>query len=132
MNSLRALALFAVLVVLDLSSVTAQPVSLYQSELAAVKAAADIYNPLSIRENREYMGTLYNVGDQFAYTVTAGVRGASSIALKIPRLATDTKANSRQRFSTSVWKMKRDIDQQFHFWKDSYLKHPLITPSLRK
>ncbi|MEE8150470.1 MAG: hypothetical protein V3T43_01970, partial [Nitrosomonadaceae bacterium] len=80
----------------------------------------------------EYMGTLYNVGDQFAYTVTAGVRGASSIALKIPRLATDTKANSRQRFSTSVWKMKRDIDQQFHFWKDSYLKHPLITPSLRK
>ncbi len=89
MNSLRALALFAVLVVLDLSSVTAQPVSLYQSELAAVKAAADIYNPLSIREDREYMGTIYNVGCQFAYTVTAGVRGANSIEIKIPRVDWD-------------------------------------------
>ncbi len=74
----------AVLAAPDSSSVTAQPVSLYPSELAAVKAAADIYNPLSIRENREYMGTLYNVGDQFAYTVTSGVPGASSIELKIP------------------------------------------------
>ncbi len=72
----------AVLAAPDSSSVTAQPVSLYPSELAAVKADADIYNPPYIRENREYMGTLYNVGDQFAYTVTAGVPGASSIELK--------------------------------------------------
>ncbi len=85
MNSLQAFALLAVLTAMDSSSVTAQPVSLYQSELAAVKAAADIYNPLSIREDREYMGTIYIVGDQFAYTVTAGARGANSVALKIPR-----------------------------------------------
>ena len=77
-----------------LSTLTATPAAglcdkLFESEQAAVIAAADIYNPLSIREDREYMGTIFKSGNQFGYTVTPGRKGADSVDIRIPRVDWD-------------------------------------------
>ena len=58
--------------------------SLYTSELEAVKAATDLYNPLSIRQDREYMGTIYRSGHYFGYTVFANARGADRFSFTVP------------------------------------------------
>lgn len=44
---------------------------LFATQLEAVRAAADSYNPRSIREDREYVGTIYERGGRFGYTVSA-------------------------------------------------------------
>jgi len=54
------------------------------SELDAVKAAADRYTPLSLSEQREYMGTIFKSGDRYGYTVTAGNVGANQINISVP------------------------------------------------
>lgn len=56
----------------------------FETELEAVQAAASRYNPISIREDREYMGAIYRSGDYFTYTVTAGEVGANRVGLSIP------------------------------------------------
>lgn len=60
------------------------PESLFDDEVAAVLAAANTYNPLSLSEDREYMGAVIRIGDRFGFTVTAGARGADSVKLRIP------------------------------------------------
>ena len=52
----------------------------FNSELEAVQAAASHYNPISLREDREFMGTIYRSGNYFAYTVTAGEVGPTGYA----------------------------------------------------
>lgn len=56
----------------------------FQSELEAVQAATSLYNPISIREDREFMGTIYRSGNYFGYTVTAGEVGAHRIRISVP------------------------------------------------
>lgn len=58
--------------------------ALFSSELEAVQAATNLYNPISIREDREYMGAIYRSGDYYGFTVVAGDIGANKISFKIP------------------------------------------------
>ena len=58
--------------------------SLYGSELEAVKAATDLYNPRSIGQDREYMGTIYRSGDFFSYTVFSNAPGADRFSFRVP------------------------------------------------
>lgn len=70
------------------SSVFAQTSSqhrLYSSELAAVVAAANQYNPVSIQEDREYIGTIFRHGNRFGFTVTAGARGCGCSSISLPQ-----------------------------------------------
>ena len=55
----------------------------FSTELAAVVAAASRYNPVSIREDREFMGGILYDGECYAYTVGAGERGRDQITVKI-------------------------------------------------
>ncbi|NKB33485.1 MAG: DUF4329 domain-containing protein [Pseudomonadales bacterium] len=55
----------------------------FESELAALRAAVDIYNPISIQENREFLGTIYRYEDGYSYTVAAGERYSSSFSIRI-------------------------------------------------
>lgn len=50
----------------------------------AVVAATNRYNPISLREDREFMGTIYTRGDEYGYTVSSGRpgTGASNIHIK--------------------------------------------------
>ncbi len=57
---------------------------LFATELEAITAAANLYNPRSIREDREYMGTIFFNDGLFGYTVTAGVPGANSVSIAVP------------------------------------------------
>lgn len=57
---------------------------LYDSELEAVRAATNLYNPISIRDDREFMGTIYKSGQYYGFTVSAGEIGANRIAIEIP------------------------------------------------
>lgn len=57
---------------------------LFASELDAVRAAADRYNPQSIREDREYMGAIIEVEGRFGYTVSAASPRNDSWRLAIP------------------------------------------------
>ena len=58
---------------------------LFASELEAVRAAADRYNPLSIREDREYAGAILEFAGRFSYTVTATAPGSDNWQIKIPQ-----------------------------------------------
>ena len=57
----------------------------FGSELEAIKAVADLYNPLSIKQDREYIGTVFRNGDLFGFTV--GPRGTSGdrVSIRIDR-----------------------------------------------
>lgn len=80
---------------LNLSTVYAMAIAepcasqLFLSELDAVRAAADRYNPMSIRENREYMGAIFESQGRFGYTVTATSSSKDNWQLKIPRVDWD-------------------------------------------
>ena len=89
MNSLHALGLLSLVSSLMASPAVGDSTPVFESEQLAAKAAADIYNPLSIRENREYMGSIYRRGGKFGYTVTAGRRGANSMEIRIPSVDWD-------------------------------------------
>lgn len=53
----------------------------YDSELAAVRAATDLYNPISLREDREFMGAIVRQGSHYSYTVLPGKLGGDSVSL---------------------------------------------------
>lgn len=55
----------------------------FTTELGAVVAAASRYNPVSIREDREFMGAIVHDGECYSYTVGAGERGRDRITVKI-------------------------------------------------
>jgi hypothetical protein len=55
----------------------------YMTELAAVVAAADHYNPVSISEDREFMGAVLRDGDRYEFTVGAGEPGRDAITVRI-------------------------------------------------
>lgn len=57
---------------------------LFNTELEAVRAASNRYNPVSIRQDREYMGTIYRSGSYYGYTVTAAKPGANRISVQVP------------------------------------------------
>ncbi|WP_317933435.1 DUF4329 domain-containing protein [Halioxenophilus sp. WMMB6] len=53
----------------------------YATELAAVVAAANQFNPLSIAEDREYMGAIYECSEGFVYSVGAGKVAAGNVSV---------------------------------------------------
>ena len=55
----------------------------FTSELAAVVAATDRYNPLSIAEDREYMGMILEKDDRYFYTVKPGRRRADRVTIRV-------------------------------------------------
>ena len=60
--------------------------AIFDSELAAVVAAVNAYNPTSIDEDREYLGAILRIGTEYSYTAAPGQRGSDriSVKLKIP------------------------------------------------
>lgn len=60
------------------------PPQLFASELEAVRAAADRFNPLSIKEDREYMGTIFESRGRYGYTVSSTARRGNKWQLEIP------------------------------------------------
>jgi hypothetical protein len=55
----------------------------FASEVLAVTAAANAYNPASVRDDREYMGGILTDGRQYYYTATAGVAGQDKVQARI-------------------------------------------------
>ena len=56
---------------------------LFTSEHAAVVAAMNEFNPLSIAEDREYMGAIFREGNRYRYSVTAGGRHRDSLSISV-------------------------------------------------
>ncbi|UTW44639.1 DUF4329 domain-containing protein [bacterium SCSIO 12696] len=56
----------------------------YATEVAAVTAAANRFNPNSIRKDKEYMGTILEKDGLFYYTYTVGARGHDEITTLLP------------------------------------------------
>ena len=57
--------------------------ALFDSELDAVIAATELYNPRSILEDREYMGVILRRGDAYHYTVGPGEAGQDRITVRV-------------------------------------------------
>ena len=59
----------------------------FATELEAVMHASNLYNPASVRDDREYMGAVFSQtrGDKvvYGYTVGAGHAGHDSVSVKI-------------------------------------------------
>jgi hypothetical protein len=68
----------------DESSITVR--AQFESELQAVQHASNLYNPASVREDREYMGVIFrhsaHVGFLFGYTVGAGEAGHDTVSVR--------------------------------------------------
>ncbi len=84
---------------------------LFATELEAVKAASDIYNPLSIREDREYMGTIFESAGKFGYTVSASARREDRWSLSIAAMDWD-----RIR---AFWHTHGNASPQHRYFSDS-------------
>jgi len=56
----------------------------YPSQLEAVIAASNRYNPVSLREDREFMGLILQRDGQFYYTVAASKIGQGNISIALP------------------------------------------------
>lgn len=57
----------------------------FPSEMEAATAASNIYNPLSIREDREYMGAIYKADEGFRFTVTPGRKKLGRVQISLPK-----------------------------------------------
>lgn len=77
------LGLIALIVSLSANLAVAQSGAVFDSVEEAAIAAADAYNPISIQEDREYMGTIYRSNNRFGYTVSRGSSRANSITIRI-------------------------------------------------
>ncbi len=96
-NSIATLV--RILATLSLAGVTtahgnqAPGVRSFATELDAVVAATSQYNPVSIREDREFMGAVLHDGECYEFTVSAGEPGRDKIRARIPvRPGTDIVA----------------------------------------
>ncbi|MDM3870765.1 DUF4329 domain-containing protein [Porticoccus sp. W117] len=76
-----ALVAFASVSFADETRLVQQP---YATEVAAVTAAANRFNPDSIRKDREYMGTVLEKDGLYYYTYTVGHRGHDEITTMLP------------------------------------------------
>lgn len=85
MTSSQVAAWIAMLASLVELSAIGNPEPLFISELEAVTAATNIYNPISIRNDKEYMGMIYRSGDYYGFTVTAGKSGTGYSSIQITR-----------------------------------------------
>lgn len=84
MNVVQVLNMFAMMTSFALPQAESGYVSHYSTEKEAVTAAANTYNPLSIREDREYMGAIYKTRNGFKFSVTAGKRRSDTVQISIP------------------------------------------------
>lgn len=82
----------------------------FASELDAVTAAVNYYNPLSIRENREYMGTIYRHGDSFRFSVTAAKKTSDGLAI---RLSGDSLLHT-----VALWHTHGGQKERYRFFSD--------------
>lgn len=57
----------------------------YASINEAARVAAEIYNPVSIREDREFMGSILQRDGRYVFTVTAGAQGEDTVSIRIPK-----------------------------------------------
>lgn len=83
----RYVRLFLIIVIpLSVDSCTNdKPSSSYPSVSAAAQAASNMYNPISIAEDREYMGAILRENGRYRFTVTRGVVGGATVTIKIPK-----------------------------------------------
>ena len=58
---------------------------LFSSELEAVIAAMNHFNPDSIVEDREYMGTIFRSGQHFGFSVSAGSRHRDRVSIRVAK-----------------------------------------------
>lgn len=84
MNLIQVLNLFAMMSSFALPHNENSGENYFLSEQAAVIAAANKYNPLSINEDREYMGAIYETKEGFRFTVNRGTKGSSRIRISLP------------------------------------------------
>lgn len=81
----RLPGILAPLVWLHIAPAIAEPQSQrFSTPLAAATAAASHYNPISIREGREFLGAIVRDGDWFAFTTGAGARYSHRVTVRIP------------------------------------------------
>ncbi|NKB34047.1 MAG: DUF4329 domain-containing protein [Pseudomonadales bacterium] len=79
----RVLGLIALIASLSATAAVNQSGADYFTVEEAVIAAADAYNPISIQEDREYMGTIFRSNNRYGYTVTRGSARANSISIRV-------------------------------------------------
>jgi len=56
---------------------------IYPSQRAALVAATNRFNPVSIAEDREFMGAIYRCQEGFRYSVGAGEAGAGNVTVTL-------------------------------------------------
>lgn len=95
----------------SISQSAAEGVMKYATQVEAVAAATNLYNPLSIADDVEYMGVILADATGYRYTVARGERGKDSISIRIPKAEwgnvvafwhTHGKAESHYRYFSDI------------------------------
>lgn len=84
MNAVQVLNMFAMMTSFSMPEVIDDGLVYFPSETKAVTAAANLYNPRSIQEDREYMGAIYETEQGFRFTVTIGEKRTDKIQISLP------------------------------------------------
>lgn len=59
--------------------------SIYSSEKEAVTAAVNQHNPVSIFDDREFIGAIYETGEGFKFSVVPGTQRADQLEMRVSR-----------------------------------------------
>ncbi len=110
MNSYYGLGLLPLLGSLMTSLDLDQAETGFQTEIEAVEAATNRFNPRSIREDREYMGTVFKIGDYYGFSVTDGQARSDSIQIKI--------ATEDWEMVTAFWHTHGGRQSQYRYFSD--------------
>lgn len=111
MNVIQVLSMLAMMTSMEAPHVGESERCAFLSEWEAATAAANFYNPLSISEDREYMGTIFKTEEGFQYTVTAGRKGASRINISMPSGDLDSVV--------AFWHTHGDADPTRRYFSDT-------------
>lgn len=96
----------------------------FVSELDAVIAAMDAYNPLSITKDREYMGVIIHNHDRYYYSVTASQPGSGKASITVQRWMLHratalwhthgSSARERRYFSYADTRLANSLGKRFY------------------
>lgn len=83
---------------------------LFATEIEAVRAAADRFNPRSIKEDREYLGAIYEEGGKFGYTVRINGRRKDAWRFAV--------AGEEWRRIRAIWHTHGDASPAHRYFSD--------------
>ncbi len=86
----------------------------FATELEAVQAAVNLYNPLSIREDLEYIGVIIKHTEGYSFTASAGRKSSDRVSIRIDR--------ETWGMVVALWHTHGGVNSRYRYFSDTDTK----------